>query len=737
LFHCLLLPCFVTLTRFAFTTAVMQEPDSTCTFMKGAAGCGRFWNRSAADFYDLIDDTVRTIKAYDQSLQVGADGVANARTAVPTTSRPHPDGYIIYPNTDIICSTIKGPCDLRADMTVSCINECEGICNSTRGCVAFVSWASANTPGTPFHCQLKRIDGPGTFDPTKTRGTYVRVADPGQNPYSFGLIAELGKRKTPIDFFSWHGYIDQTEWYTDTAIAVRRHLVAAGLGHVKQHVTEWFPCILCPEQDTFGGAAAFGGTLTKLIKAGVSLATMYPACSMDEGNKTGGKGWGLFDSESVPGKAIWRPLTHTYAQFGELMLTTPHKMTANVNGLDETGFTVLAGRTELGARAATLKLLIASQHSNFSTVQVVVSGLPPPASMRYSVVLTNQSVIAGGIGQVSAAGVLMLPPFEAKPPAVAFVRIEQETNRLAVQSQPAPAICAYAVAVAPENDTATAYAATQLSRWLSVAGRCAVPVVASSAAVHLQVAVQLDATQGAESFRLQARQSAGGISYSVEGGSRGVIYGAYELLERVLGFQFLAKDVTTVPPLRLMPQLPHLDIESSPAFAFRSLGYASVLTKSGAEFSAVVRDNSIDWKEDAKPGQGVYYANPPGGCHTAFRLIPPAKYQTDHPDWFGGFVWDAKGSLVPTQLCWAAPGLVAALIEAVKTDLQFGVNRNATVVSVSQNDGGTYCNSSTEMAVIDAEGSPAGPLLRAVCRRPPLPPPPLPSLPTPNLRQIT
>ena len=39
-------------------------------------GCGRFWNRSAADFYDLVDATTRAIKAYDPTLQVGTCGVA-------------------------------------------------------------------------------------------------------------------------------------------------------------------------------------------------------------------------------------------------------------------------------------------------------------------------------------------------------------------------------------------------------------------------------------------------------------------------------------------------------------------------------------------------------------------------------------------------------------------------------------------------------------------------------------
>ena len=94
---------------------------------------------------------------------------------------------------------------------------------------------------------------------------------------------------------------------------------------------------------------------------------------------------------------------------------------------------MLAGRRSQTAAAAeglpaTLKLLIVLLKSNTSSVRVAVSGLPQLVTMRYSVVLTNQSGVAlGGIAQVSAAGALELPVFEAPPvAAVAFVRIEQE-----------------------------------------------------------------------------------------------------------------------------------------------------------------------------------------------------------------------------------------------------------------------------------------------------------------------
>ena len=45
--------------------------------------CGRFWNRSHADFYALVYETARALKRYDSGLIVGAPGVANAVEVQP------------------------------------------------------------------------------------------------------------------------------------------------------------------------------------------------------------------------------------------------------------------------------------------------------------------------------------------------------------------------------------------------------------------------------------------------------------------------------------------------------------------------------------------------------------------------------------------------------------------------------------------------------------------------------
>ena len=64
------------------------------------------------------------------------------------------------------------------------------------------------------------------------------------------------------------------------------------------------------------------------------------------------------------------------------------------------------------------------------------------------------------------------------------------------------------------------------------------------------------------------------------------------------------------------------------------------------------------------------------------------------------------------QLCWANQSLLAFVAaQAVK---YLRAQPQANLLSISQNDNRYYCNDTHERAVIDAEGSPMGPLLRGV-----------------------
>ena len=314
---------------------IFNEPDSSCSWHPGP-GCGQFWNRSAADFYDLFDGIARAVKRYDPHLIVGGPGAALAD---------------------------------------------EG-------------------PGTPWY-------------------------NPYPNPFSFGLIDAIATRKTPVDFFSWHFYTDNAALLTTISGDMRKKLDSVGLHSVQQHVTEWFTGMLNPSENTPNDAAAVAGILTRMVYDNISLSTIFPDCDGGEGH-TGNTGWGLFDQESHPGSATWRPLTHAFAAFGELVQTTPNLLSVMVG---ETGdateaYTVLAGRS--GGTA--VKVLISSQVSNYTAVNLSVTGVAKNSSWRWSVstvdaVHLQPATVAGGVGQAVAGALTISFPLVA--PAVALLRLDQ------------------------------------------------------------------------------------------------------------------------------------------------------------------------------------------------------------------------------------------------------------------------------------------------------------------------
>lgn len=87
--------------------------------------------------------------------------------------------------------------------------------------------------------------------------------------------------------------------------------------------------------------------------------------------------------------------------------------------------------------------------------------------------------------------------------------------------------------------------------------------------------------------------------------------------------------------------------------------------------------------------------------HTSFTIVPPDEFRTTHPEWFGD-----------TQLCWTNRSLIQFVIGRVRGYLK--ADPNATVISVTQNDGGSACRNPEEDRVAKEEASDAGPLLRAV-----------------------
>jgi len=69
----------------------------------------------------------------------------------PPPPRPHPNGYMTYPSTDIPCKN----CDIQV-LDIQ-LEQCEAACNATAGCTAFIYYS----PPEPQQCVLKSVAGPG------------------------------------------------------------------------------------------------------------------------------------------------------------------------------------------------------------------------------------------------------------------------------------------------------------------------------------------------------------------------------------------------------------------------------------------------------------------------------------------------------------------------------------------------------------------------------------------------
>ena len=217
------------------------------------------------------------------------------------------------------------------------------------------------------------------------------------------------------------------------------------------------------------------------------------------------------------------------------------------------------------------------------------------------------------------------------------------------------------------------------------------------------------------------------VATGAVGAPRGTLYAGTELLE-LLGFRFLHEEQTVVPATSNLTMPPSLHRRYVPQLEYRAFDdFTATVTPRWVQHARVnsLADWGTRWSSDIASGGSIDYAQGPpasnltfpGFSHTAFNLVPP-YLMSEHPDWFGG---DPKSTVpVGGQLCWASPGLIDYLTQRVQGMLR-GPSLGAKIVSISNNDAAPpppgvsrWCNRSEDAAVIAEEGSPMGPLLRAV-----------------------
>jgi hypothetical protein len=301
----------------------------------------------------------------------------------------------------------------------------------------------------------------------------------------------------------------------------------------------------------------------------------------------------------------------------------------------------------------------------------------------------------------------------------------------------------YTIRLAANASTEETYAATQLQTWGSVVAGTQLPIavvpsdgtqqrlragVAPSLWVGYGAASTLGSSHGVPPTSLQGLGLEGSLvlaigptgspSFVISGGPsapRGAIYGATRFCELVLGWRFLAPNVT-VNAVHANGSNPSLvsaaadtrlrDLEAAtfvPPLEMRDINNAQSEGPGNEPWSVAVGDNGQEFGDtEKKVGGGVLYASPPGAVHTSFTLVPPSDFAKEHPEWYGG----------SQQLCWLAPGLKEFLAKRVPEILRG--QPNASIISVSQNDNQDYCKTGPDLQAMQDEGSPAAPMLRAI-----------------------
>lgn len=211
---------------------------------------------------------------------------------------------------------------------------------------------------------------------------------------------------------------------------------------------------------------------------------------------------------------------------------------------------------------------------------------------------------------------------------------------------------------------------------------------------------------GEEGFRLVVTRD----EIKVIGGTRGVLYGVYELLERFAGCGWYSSTCHVMPPREAISVPIGLDETQKPAFDRRSLSWAEANYR--PEYAARLRLNAIELPIPEKFGgnpwqfaSGLYIA------HTLNELVDPAFWYARHPEYFAEVDGKRRGG-PDSQLCLTNPDVVRIAVSNVLARL--AAEPNVRFVGISQNDNQLYCRCARCAAVDAEEDSHVGTVIRFV-----------------------
>jgi len=240
--------------------------------------------------------------------------------------------------------------------------------------------------------------------------------------------------------------------------------------------------------------------------------------------------------------------------------------------------------------------------------------------------------------------------------------------------------------------------AQELQRFIEEMSGAKLPIV--EAARGDAIVLSANDSLGPEAYRIRTQ----GKRLTISGGrQRGVMYGAYALLEK-LGCRWFTPEVSRIPKQRTL-SIPSLDESAKPAFEYREPFFTEAFDK---DWAARNRTNGANAKLDESTGGKLTY-HP--FVHSFYSMIPPEQHFKDHPEYFS--LIDGKRRWERGQLCLTNRDVVRLGIEAVERWIR--EHPEAKLYSVSQNDWTGWCECDNCRRVEEEEGGVhSGPLLRYV-----------------------
>jgi hypothetical protein len=188
------------------------------------------------------------------------------------------------------------------------------------------------------------------------------------------------------------------------------------------------------------------------------------------------------------------------------------------------------------------------------------------------------------------------------------------------------------------------------------------------------------------------------------GRPRGTLYGVYTLLEEKLGVRWFTPEVEYVPKMKRI-EIPPLDEVQIPALEYREVFWSEMLRD--ADFAARHKLNGQHYRLTEKHGGRAVVFYP--FVHSFDQLIPREVCERQ-PDFWP--MVDGRRVSGYVQRCLSNPKLVKMAVEQVRRWLK--EHPEATIIDISQNDTGNWCQCPECKAFDEAEGSPSASIIRFV-----------------------